>query len=139
MTTVTVEFTQQGGTLNTMTNPLTEAQDLLRSRMQTLCDTLAAKAPVHHDPHADVPIPVSEYTFTIYPAKSGQRYVRIVMQYRGHNDAVHAFVDTTNGDLLKAATWKAPAKQARGNLLDDADFDRILAACDWAGGYLYLR
>ena len=43
----------------------------------------------------------------------GNRYVRVV---RG--TGVHCFVDKTNGDVLKAAGWKAPAKHARGNIFD---------------------
>lgn len=31
----------------------------------------------------------------------------------------HAFIDKTTGDILKPATWRAPAKHARGNLFDD--------------------
>ena len=27
-----------------------------------------------------------------------------------------AFIDSTNGDVLKPASWKAPAKHARGNI-----------------------
>jgi hypothetical protein len=30
-----------------------------------------------------------------------------------------AFIDVTNGDILKPATWRAPAKHARGNVFDD--------------------
>jgi hypothetical protein len=30
-----------------------------------------------------------------------------------------AFINLENGDLLKPATWKAPAKHARGNLFDE--------------------
>ena len=51
----------------------------------------------------------------------GKRYIKVIMT----NDAgdgqrsVHCFVDTTNGDVLKAAGWSAPAKHARGNLFDE--------------------
>jgi hypothetical protein len=50
----------------------------------------------------------------------GRRYARIVR--RGDNGGpdsrcVHCFVDTTNGDVLKAASWKGPAKGIRGNVL----------------------
>lgn len=45
----------------------------------------------------------------------GKRYVRIV-EDNGSQRSVHSFVDTTNGDVLKSATWKAPAKHARGNI-----------------------
>ena len=52
---------------------------------------------------------------------TGRRYVR-VMRYRmprGAGGSVHCFVDMTNGDVLKAASWKAPAKHARGNIFDE--------------------
>lgn len=48
----------------------------------------------------------------------GQRYARLV-RVDGQRSA-HCFVDLTNGDVLKAASWKAPAKHARANL-NDAD------------------
>ena len=43
----------------------------------------------------------------------GKRYIRITC-----DRSVHAFVDKTNGDVLKPASWKAPAKHARGNIFD---------------------
>jgi hypothetical protein len=43
----------------------------------------------------------------------GTRYVRVM---RG--TSAHAFIDRSNGDVLKPATWKAPAKHARGNIFD---------------------
>jgi hypothetical protein len=50
----------------------------------------------------------------------GKRYVRVVIESPGHK-SVHCFVDQTNGDVLKAAGWKAPAKHARGNIFDEAN------------------
>ncbi len=44
----------------------------------------------------------------------GRRYAKVVEEGRG----VFAFVDLETGDVLKAASWKAPAKHARGNLKD---------------------
>lgn len=32
---------------------------------------------------------------------------------------VHSFINKTNGDVLKPASWKAPAKHARGNIFDE--------------------
>lgn len=43
----------------------------------------------------------------------GTRYIKIL---RGNS--AHAFIDRSNGDVLKAASWRAPAKHARGNLYD---------------------
>jgi len=45
--------------------------------------------------------------------KVGRRYVKVM---KGHS--VHSFVDMKNGDVLKPASWSAPAKHARGNLFD---------------------
>ena len=41
----------------------------------------------------------------------GKRYIKLT-----RNGSVVAFIDKTNGDVLKAASWKAPAKGARGNI-----------------------
>ena len=46
--------------------------------------------------------------------KQGPRYIKI-----NRGNSVHAFVDRTNGDVLKPASWRAPAKTARGNVFDD--------------------
>ena len=47
----------------------------------------------------------------------GRKYTKIIMN-TGNQKSVWAFIDRTNGDVLKAATWRAPAKHARGNLYD---------------------
>ena len=82
---------------------------------------------------ADIP---EGYRFEV--GKPGQKYVRIVMFAPGdRGGSVHAFVNLSNGDLLKSASWSRPAEHSRGNLvtkLEDAK-NRF----DWAGGYLYLR
>lgn len=44
---------------------------------------------------------------------SKRRYALLV-----RDGSAHAFVDKTNGDVLKPASWKAPAKGARGNIFD---------------------
>lgn len=47
----------------------------------------------------------------------GGRYAKIVFTPRG---GVHTFIDLRNGDILKAATYKAPAKNGvRGNIFAD--------------------
>lgn len=35
-----------------------------------------------------------------------------------HGGGVHSFVDYATGDVLKASSWVAPAKHARGNIYD---------------------
>ena len=43
----------------------------------------------------------------------GKKYAKLI-----HSGAF-AFVDLTTGDILKPATWSAPAKHARGNIRDE--------------------
>lgn len=45
-----------------------------------------------------------------------RKYARIM-----RDDSAHCFVDLTNGDVLKPASWKTPAKHARGNIFDAAN------------------
>jgi len=52
----------------------------------------------------------------------GRRYVRIV-KASGSGRHAFAFIDTTNGDVLKPAGWKGPAKHARGSILGEASAD----------------
>ncbi len=54
-------------------------------------------------------LPANNFRFDM-----GTRYIRI---WRGNS--AHAFIDRTTGDVLKPATWKAPAKHARGNIFDN--------------------
>lgn len=52
----------------------------------------------------------------------GKRYIRIVRKrVDGTQGSVHCFVDMTNGDVLKAMGWLAPAKHVRGNIFDEWD------------------
>jgi len=46
--------------------------------------------------------------------KNNRKYIKVI---RG--GSVHCFVDKTNGNVLMAASWNAPAKHARGNIFDD--------------------
>lgn len=96
----------------------------LLERIQLLAEAINASA----NPHNAEP-------FTL-ETEVGQRYIRLVTG-TGYGRSVHAFVNIENGDLLKAAGWKAPAKGARGNLLNDDTFAYILTKADRYGRYLY--
>ena len=61
----------------------------------------------------------------------GSRYVKVTKT----NGGVHCFVDISNGDVLKAASFNAPAKKARGNIFNP---DNGLSGVD-AYGAKYLR
>lgn len=48
----------------------------------------------------------------------GIKYTRIVHTRDNGGSSVLCFIDKSNGDVLKPATWKAPAKHARGNIFE---------------------
>ena len=76
------------------------------------------------------------YKFVV---ESGRKYNKIVQTDNSGCQSVHAFVDKKTGELYKAASYKAPAKIVRYNLLNIASRDLCFANADWAGGYLYIR
>jgi len=56
--------------------------------------------------------------------REGRRYDKIISEDihdESHRNSrrVWGFVDKTNGDILKPATWKAPAKHPRGNIYEN--------------------
>lgn len=48
----------------------------------------------------------------------GSKYLRVERVGPGER-SVHCFLNMENGDVLKAAGWKAPAKGARGNIYNE--------------------
>lgn len=70
---------------------------------------------------------VSDYMAKEFPGQTktlevskGKKYYKIIAVDGGlgAGKSAWAFIDTTNGDILKPAGWSAPAKGARGNLFD---------------------
>ena len=56
----------------------------------------------------------------------GRKYARIISADGGAGRSVHSFIDLETGDVLKADSWKRPARHARGNLLNaDRGMDRV--------------
>ena len=48
----------------------------------------------------------------------GRKYAKVINGRNG--GSVHTFIDLTNGNILKAASYKAPAPNGvRGNIFDD--------------------
>ena len=86
--------------------------------------------------HPDNPVHDGQPYVRFYAEPSGSKY-RIVGVHGVHNGQkmCHAFVDATTGDLLKAASWKVPAKGARYNLLTEQDV--VERSFHWAGSHLY--
>jgi len=85
------------------------------------------------------------YTFavpTVEISKGGKRYIKLIA---GENDpetgearpsrSVHSFVEVSTGDIFKAASYKAPAKHARGNIYRGNGAEALTDV----GGIRYLR
>lgn len=68
---------------------------------------------ITHDRHrAEFPsLPLPVFKFEV-----GGRYIKITQ-----DTSVVTFIDRTNGAVLKSASWKAPAKHARGNIFDESN------------------
>jgi len=86
--------------------------------------------------HQKVRYPTSPQLRDQFEIHEGRKYIKVVSQC-GTNRRVHSFIDKRTGDLYKAASWNAPAKGARYNILTDLDHLRQIA--DPFGGYLYKR
>jgi hypothetical protein len=78
---------------------------------------------------------ICDYDF--YP-ETGRKYHKVIMNANGSR-SVHCFIDKKTGSVLKSASWKAPAKGERYNLLLIKDREWLLSNADWASGYLYKR
>lgn len=86
----------------------------------------------------------NDYEFSV---EAGIKFDKIVQSYKksvnGYSSrSVHAFVEKSSGDLIKAAGWKTPAKLKSGwatryNLI--TEFDKAVEEADQFGGYLYQR
>ncbi len=52
---------------------------------------------------------------TTFEIVKGRTYDKIIEKNAG-SQRVHSFIDQKTGDILKPATYKVPAKHARGNI-----------------------
>ena len=100
----------------------------IRKYCLMLCDALLLDIERQH--------PNSGYKFYI---ESGRKYHKLIMETNGGSRSVHAFVDKKTGDVFKPASFKAPAKIVRFNLLRIESREQCFERADWAGGYLYVR
>lgn len=78
-----------------------------------------------------------DQTLDEYVIEEGKKYYKIVQVSCGKS--VHAFVNKSNGDVYKSASWKAPVRDARYNLLLDDARAVLFNSVDPFGGYLYKR
>ena len=61
----------------------------------------------------------------------GSKYVKIVAVSAGGSRSVHSFVEKSTGDILKAASWAAPARNfTRGNVYITSSYEKRVR---WTG------
>lgn len=79
-----------------------------------------------------------------FVAEYGPKNARIAQVERKPNGdvlsrSVYCFVDLSNGDILKSAGWKAPAKGKRGSIWNDGYDVGNGKPCDLFGSGLYTK
>lgn len=78
---------------------------------------------------------VHGFNHTTFTGDKAPKYAKVFAQ--GHHPRLFCFVEIATGDIYKPASYKAPAKHARGNIRDEAG--NITARDVTAYGAKYLR
>lgn len=97
----------------------------LDDRLQIFLAKVQEKVNSYYEESQSVP------TITL---KKSRRYAKLITENYNQKSAF-CFVDLTNGNILKCASWNAPAKGARGNIQSE-DFG---LSCITQYGAKYLR
>lgn len=110
------------------TNPI-EIECIIRAKLARLVDALIKS------------YPPSDHQSIEFEHVYGKKYIKLMSVCICNNKpagrSVHAFIDKNTGAVYKPASFRAPAKHVRYQLLDDASFENMLKRADWSGGYLY--
>ena len=125
---------------NTMTTTFTDyvaqkdAQNLIQLNItkysMMLCDAL------QQSHQRQYPNSGRNYSYALI---SGRKYHKVMQCVDGQTESVHAFIDKKTGSVFKPASFKAPAKGARYNMLNVKSRQEMFERADWAGSYLYIR
>lgn len=60
--------------------------------------------------------------------KEGPKFIKIISKAQsGAGTSAWAFIDKGTGDVLRPASWRAPAKHARGNIFDQDNGMRTIS------------
>jgi len=94
--------------------------------MSKISDELAVALIGYKDAIITSYVNVTESTFIDHGVEFaiGKKYVKVTFKpwssTKSTKKYTHSFIDKTTGDIWKAATWKAPAKNfPRGNVLNN--------------------
>jgi hypothetical protein len=111
-------------------------QDFVKEsiRRQEFFVASAVDREYHEQKIADLKNNIGAYRFTV---DTGRKYHKVMMTTDGGNRSVHAFIDKKTGEVYKPASYKAPAKGVRFNMLIIKEREWLLENADWSGSYLY--
>jgi hypothetical protein len=92
--------------------------EIIQSQVVTKAELEAFVAAVsaRHNAGLRAAYPDCELNWETISAQPGRKYARLVTAFNGESRSAFAFVDLSNGDILKCAGWGIPAKHARGNI-----------------------
>lgn len=79
-------------------------------------DAFVAAVSARHNAGLRAAYPSCELNWETLGVQPGRKYARLVTMFNGQPRSAFAFVDLSNGDILKCAGWNSPAKHARGNI-----------------------
>ena len=103
-------------------------------RQLTILEAVNIYADALRDKHANSTFGDLGYTVEV---DEGKKFYKIVTvrNRNGTGKSVHSFVNKSTGSLYKPASWAAPVKDERYNLLTQLDL--VLSVMDEFGGFLY--
>ena len=111
-------------------------QDFVKDSLRRADFFLQTDAEYREQRIKDIKAGKNMYKFYI---ESGRKYHKIVIETESQSRSVHCFVDKKTGEVYKPASFKAPAKHVRFNLLLIKDREWLLENATWHGGYLYMK
>ena len=103
-------------------------------RQLTIAEAVTIYADALRDKHAHSTFGDLGYTVEV---DEGKKFYKIVTvrNRNGTGKSVHSFVNKSTGSLYKPASWAAPVKDERYNLLTQLDL--VLSVMDEFGSFLY--
>ncbi len=75
----------------------------------------------------------------VFTYQTGSKNIKIVENSVIGGRSVYCFIEKDTGNILKAASWKAPAKGARGSIWNDDCDVGVNKPCNVYGSGLYAR
>lgn len=90
-------------------------EQAFKEKLESFVAGAQAKVNENHERKKLPPLLRVELAYTV-----GPKYIRVIAK-EGNRIGGYAFcfVDKTNGDVLKPASYKGPAKHARGNIFNE--------------------